>query len=50
MLRCAHIGEVQYGWYNPEEVEVLKEKNIKLLGRGFSFQNGASQDEKKTAE
>jgi aspartate--ammonia ligase len=47
MLRCAHIGEVQYGWYNPEEVEILKTKNIKLLGRGFSFQNDQTQDEKK---
>lgn len=34
MLRCAHIGEVQHGWYNPEEVEVLKEHNIRLLGLG----------------
>lgn len=34
LLRCAHIGEVQHGWYNPEEVKVLKEKNIHLLGLG----------------
>lgn len=34
MLRCAHIGEVQHGWYNPVEVELLKNHNIKLLGLG----------------
>jgi aspartate--ammonia ligase len=34
MLQCAHIGEVQHGWYNPSEVEVLKEHNIRLLGLG----------------
>ena len=34
MLQCAHIGEVQHGWYNPEEVLALKEKNIRLLGLG----------------
>jgi aspartate--ammonia ligase len=34
MLRCAHIGEVQHGWYDPEEVVVLREHNIKLLGLG----------------
>jgi aspartate--ammonia ligase len=34
MLRCAHIGEVQHGWYNPEEVNILKENNICLLGLG----------------
>jgi len=34
MLRCAHIGEVQHGWYNPVEVEVLKNANIRLLGLG----------------
>lgn len=34
MLQCAHIGEVQHGWYNPAEVEVLKEHNIRLLGLG----------------
>jgi aspartate--ammonia ligase len=34
MLRCAHIGEVQHGWYDPEEVEVLKGHNIRLLGLG----------------
>jgi aspartate--ammonia ligase len=34
MLRCAHIGEVQHGWYNPEEVELLKGKNCFLLGLG----------------
>lgn len=34
MLRCAHIGEVQHGWYNPEEVEILKNHNCKLLGLG----------------
>lgn len=33
-LRCAHIGEVQHGWYNPEEVDLLKTKNIELLGLG----------------
>lgn len=48
MLRCAHIGEVQYGWYNPEEVEVLKKSKIFLLGRGFSFQTEDKPgDEKK---
>jgi aspartate--ammonia ligase len=34
MLRCAHIGEVQHGWYNPVEVELLKQHNIRLLGLG----------------
>jgi len=34
MLRCAHIGEVQHGWYDPREVEELKEHNIRLLGLG----------------
>ena len=34
MLRCAHIGEVQHGWYDPEEVDFLKTKNIDLLGLG----------------
>jgi len=34
MLRCAHIGEVQHGWYNPEEVALLKTKKIDLLGLG----------------
>uniref|UniRef100_A0A7S3V6X9 Aminoacyl-transfer RNA synthetases class-II family profile domain-containing protein n=1 Tax=Chaetoceros debilis TaxID=122233 RepID=A0A7S3V6X9_9STRA len=34
MLRCAHIGEVQHGWYNPEEVDFLKTKNVDLLGLG----------------
>mmetsp|Transcript_18383 Transcript_18383/g.53030 ORF Transcript_18383/g.53030 Transcript_18383/m.53030 type:complete len:176 (-) Transcript_18383:102-629(-) len=33
-LRCAHIGEVQHGWYNPKEVEVLKDHGIHLLGLG----------------
>lgn len=34
MLRCAHIGEVQHGWWDPQEVEVLKKSNINLLGLG----------------
>lgn len=34
MLRCAHIGEVQHGWYDPEEVTFLKDHNIRLLGLG----------------
>lgn len=34
MLCCAHIGEVQHGWYNPEEVNILRERNIRLLGLG----------------
>ena len=34
MLRCAHIGEVQHGWYNPKEVEILKKSKINLLGLG----------------
>jgi aspartate--ammonia ligase len=34
MLRCAHIGEVQHGWYNPKEVEQLKNHKIFLLGLG----------------
>ena len=34
MLRCAHIGEVQHGFYDPEEVEALKKANIRLLGLG----------------
>lgn len=32
MLRCVHLGEVQHGWYNPEEVKFLEEKGINLLG------------------
>lgn len=34
MLRCCHIGEVQHGWYDPEEVLFLKENNIRLMGLG----------------
>ena len=34
MLQCAHIGEVQHGWYNPDDVLMLKEQNIRLLGLG----------------
>jgi aspartate--ammonia ligase len=34
MLRCAHIGEVQHAWWNPEEVEILKDVKIRLLGLG----------------
>jgi len=34
MLKCAHIGEVQHGWYDPVEVDFLKEKGINLLGLG----------------
>jgi len=37
MLRAAHIGELQYGWYNPKSVEICKEKGIKLLGLGEGF-------------
>jgi hypothetical protein len=34
MLQCAHIGEVQHGWWNPVEVDLLKNYNIRLLGLG----------------
>lgn len=34
LLRACHIGEVQHGWYNPAEVEVLKKDGINLLGLG----------------
>mmetsp|Transcript_949 Transcript_949/g.1547 ORF Transcript_949/g.1547 Transcript_949/m.1547 type:complete len:392 (+) Transcript_949:145-1320(+) len=34
LLGCAHLGEVQHGWYDPEEVEVLKDINCRLLGLG----------------
>ena len=34
MLKCCHIGEVQHGWYDPQEVEYLKNNNIRLLGLG----------------
>ena len=34
MLRCAHIGEVQHGWYDPAEVNLLKERDICVLGMG----------------
>jgi len=34
MLRCAHIGEVQHAWWNPEEVEILKDHKMRLLGLG----------------
>ena len=34
LLRACHIGEVQHGWYNPKEVEVLKKDGIQLLGLG----------------
>ena len=33
MLKCAHIGEVQHGWYDPAEVEFLKEKGIQVARR-----------------
>jgi len=39
MLRCAHIGEVQHGWYNPEEVEMLKDSDIRLLGLGEFYED-----------
>ncbi len=42
MLRCAHIGEVQYGWYNPEEVEVLKGHKVQILGHGLPFHHRLS--------
>mmetsp|Transcript_31451 Transcript_31451/g.62629 ORF Transcript_31451/g.62629 Transcript_31451/m.62629 type:complete len:155 (+) Transcript_31451:475-939(+) len=42
LLRCAHIGEVQYGWYNPEEVEVLKGHKVNILGRGLPFHHRLS--------
>jgi aspartate--ammonia ligase len=34
MLRAAHIGEVQHGWYPPEEVNFLREHDIRLMGLG----------------
>lgn len=34
LLRACHIGEVQHGWYNPAEVEILKKDGIQLLGLG----------------
>jgi len=34
LLRACHIGEVQHGWYNPAEVEILKKDGINLLGLG----------------
>jgi len=34
MLRCAHIGEVQHAWWDPEEVEILKDHKMRLLGLG----------------
>jgi aspartate--ammonia ligase len=34
MLRTAHIGEVQHGWYDPREVEFLKDHDIRLSGLG----------------
>lgn len=34
LLHCIHIGEVQHGWYNPEEVAILKQHRIHLLGLG----------------
>lgn len=34
LLQCAHIGEVQHGWYDPAEVELLRNRNIKLMGLG----------------
>ncbi|KAA8496085.1 Aspartate--ammonia ligase [Porphyridium purpureum] len=37
MLRCCHIGEVQYGWYNPKTVEILKSNGTRLLGLGEGF-------------
>lgn len=44
MLKCAHIGEVQHGWYDPVEVDYLKEKNICLLGLGeFEADPGAKR-------
>lgn len=43
MLRAAHIGEVQHGWYDPQEVDYLKEKQINLLGLGeFEADPGAT--------
>ena len=34
MLRCIHIGEVQYGFYHPDEVQKLKDIGVTLLGLG----------------
>jgi len=34
MLRCAHIGEVQYGWYHPKAVATCQEHGMTLLGLG----------------
>ena len=48
MLRCVHIGEVQYGWYDPEEVEVLKKAGVSLLGRGFSGEIDVSKHSVKS--
>lgn len=39
MLRCAHIGEVQHGWYDPQEVEALRKHGITLLGLGTTDRN-----------
>mmetsp|Transcript_631 Transcript_631/g.1132 ORF Transcript_631/g.1132 Transcript_631/m.1132 type:complete len:358 (-) Transcript_631:6-1079(-) len=37
MLRAAHLGELQYGWYNPQGVEECKKMGIRLLGLGEGF-------------
>lgn len=37
MLRTAHLGEIQYGWYNPKTVEACKQMGIRLLGLGEGF-------------
>jgi len=50
MLRCAHIGEVQHGWYNPEEVALLKENNIRLLGLGEFEEDPMAKSLHKAAE
>jgi len=39
MLRCAHIGEVQHGWYDPDEVDYLRDHGINLLGLGEGYED-----------
>eukprot|EP00339_Tiarina_fusa_P014272 CAMPEP_0117006436 /NCGR_PEP_ID=MMETSP0472-20121206/6663_1 /TAXON_ID=693140 ORGANISM="Tiarina fusus, Strain LIS" /NCGR_SAMPLE_ID=MMETSP0472 /ASSEMBLY_ACC=CAM_ASM_000603 /LENGTH=408 /DNA_ID=CAMNT_0004707897 /DNA_START=85 /DNA_END=1311 /DNA_ORIENTATION=+ len=34
MLRTAHIGEVQFGWWHPDAVQQCTQKGISLLGLG----------------
>jgi len=50
MLRCAHIGEVQHGWYDPDEVDYLRDHGINLLGLGEGYEDPLARSIHKKCE